>query len=56
LIHKGGAGLPKLDSKKDEEVEQVDMKRLESDLRMDPQGGSRTYQSSIVKMMKRKRW
>jgi hypothetical protein len=31
------------------------MKRLESDFRMDPQGGSRTYQSSIVKKMKRKK-
>ncbi len=33
------------------------MRKLETDLRSDPQRGSRTYQSSIVKKMKRKkRW
>jgi hypothetical protein len=31
------------------------MRRLESDLRKNPQKGSRTHQSLIVKMMKRKR-
>jgi hypothetical protein len=30
------------------------MRKLEADLRTDPQRGSRTYQSSRVKKMKRK--
>ncbi len=34
---------------------EVDIRKLEADLRRDPQMGSRTYQSSIVKMMKKKR-
>ncbi len=54
---KGEQDLPKLDSEEDEEEEEVDMRKLESDLRKDPQRGSRTYQSLIVKMMKRnRRW
>jgi hypothetical protein len=31
------------------------MRKLEFDLMMDPQRGSRTYRSLIVKMLKRKR-
>jgi hypothetical protein len=31
------------------------MRKLETDLRTDPQRGSRTYRNSIVKKMKRKR-
>ncbi len=49
---KGEQDLPKLNSKGDEEEKEVNMK---ADLRTDPQRGSRTYRSSIVKMMKKKR-
>jgi hypothetical protein len=34
--------LLKIDSDRDEEEEEVDMKKLEADLRTDPQRGSRT--------------
>jgi hypothetical protein len=52
---KGEQDLPKLDSEEDEEEEEVDMRKFEADLRTDPQMESRTYQSSIVKKMKKKR-
>ncbi len=46
-----------LESENDEEEEEVEMRKLEADLKTDPQRGSRTYHSSIVKTMKRKmRW
>jgi hypothetical protein len=49
--------LPKLAIKGDEKEEYVDRRKLEADLRTDPQRRSRTYRSSLLKEMKRKsRW
>ncbi len=46
--HPQMGNLPKLDSEEDEEEEEVDMRKLEADLRTYLQRQSRTYQSSIV--------
>ncbi len=54
---KGELDLPKLAIKGDEKEEYVDRRKLEADLRTDPQRRSRTYRSSLLKEMKRKsRW